>query len=81
MAEKILPVLTFPFQLIPKNTPPISNKVLKKVKSFFFFLKTKINFFKDSFFPAVIMEWNKIDVDIRNSASCNVFLESYTKIH
>ena len=25
------------------------------------------------------MEWNKIDVDIRNSASCNVFLESYTK--
>ena len=37
------------------------------------FFKTKTNFFKNSLFPAVIMEWNKIDVNTRNSASCNVF--------
>ena len=34
---------------------------------------TKTNFFKISFFPTVIMEWNKIDVNIYNSDSCNDF--------
>ena len=29
--------------------------------------------FHNSFIPAVIMEWNKIDADIHNSASCNFF--------
>ena len=42
-------------------------------KSKFPFIKTKTNFFKNSFFPAVIMEWNKIDVNISTSASVNVF--------
>ena len=31
------------------------------------------NFFKDSFFPAVIFEWNSPDINIRNSSSINVF--------
>ena len=42
-------------------------------KSKILFLKTKTNFFKNSFFPAVILEWNNLDVNIRNSASCNFF--------
>ena len=37
------------------------------------FFRTKINFFKNSFFPAVMMEWKKIDDNICNAASCNVF--------
>ena len=32
--------------------------------------KTKTNFFKNSFFPAAIVEWNKLDVDIPNSVYC-----------
>ena len=63
------------FQLNPENSTPILQDVFKKVKSFFFFFFSRQNqsFFKSSFFPVVIIEWNKIDVHIRNSGSCNVF--------
>ena len=37
------------------------------------FCKTKTNFFKNYFILTVIMVWTKIDVNIGNSASCNVF--------
>ena len=33
---------------------------------------TRHNFFKDSFFPVVISEWNSLDINIRNSSSINV---------
>ena len=59
------------FQLIPENKTPYTTRSIQK--SQIPFLKTKTNFFKNSFFPAVILEWNKLDVNIRNSASCNVF--------
>ena len=36
-------------------------------------LKTRSNFFRTSFFPSTITEWNKLDRDIRNSDSLNVF--------
>ena len=36
-------------------------------------LKTRSNFFRNSFFPSTITEWNKLDRDIRNSDSLNVF--------
>ena len=45
-------------------------KCSKKVKSLF---SRKKKLFQNSFSPAVILEWNKIDVNIRHSASCNVF--------
>ena len=51
--------------------PPILREVFKKVKSFF--SRQKQTFSKNSFFPAVILEWNNLDVNIRNSASCNFF--------
>ena len=59
------------FQLIPENKTRHTTRSVQQ--SQIPFLKTKINFFKNSFFPAVILEWNKLDVNIRNSASCNVF--------
>ena len=34
--------------------------------------KVKANFFENSFFPTVIMEWNEMDVNNRYSAFCNV---------
>ena len=55
------------FQLILENNTPLYNQ---KCQTLFF--KIKLNFFKNSFFPAVIIEWTKIDVNIRNSAFCNV---------
>ena len=36
-------------------------------------IKTTCNFFSNSFFPSTITEWNKLDHDIHNSNSLNVF--------
>ena len=59
------------FQLISENnTTYITRSVQKNEIPFF---KTRINFFKNSFFLAVMMEWNKNDVNISNSTSYNVF--------
>ena len=35
--------------------------------------KVRHNFFKNSFFPSVISECNKLDLEIRNSASLEIF--------
>ena len=35
--------------------------------------KVKHNFFKKYFFPSVISAWNKLDLEIRNSASLEIF--------
>ena len=42
-------------------------------------IKTRSNFFRNSFFPSAITEWNKLDRDIRNSDSLNVFKLSLLK--
>ena len=34
--------------------------------------KIRHNFFKNSFFPSVVSEWNKLDLEIRNSASLKI---------
>ena len=52
-------------------------EVFKKVK--FLFSRQKQTFSNIIFFPAVIMEWNKIDIKIRNSASWNIFKRAILK--
>ena len=42
-------------------------------------LSCKHNFFKNSFFPSAILEWNKLDPSLRNSVSYNVFKNSILK--
>ena len=37
------------------------------------FVKFKHNFFKNSFLPSAIIEWNKLKIDIRDSVSLDVF--------
>ena len=39
-------------------------------------MNVKHNFFKNSFFPSTIIEWNKLDPEIRNSASFYSFKEN-----
>ena len=36
-------------------------------------IKAKLDYFKNSFFPSAISEWNKLGLNIRNSASLNAF--------
>ena len=65
------------FQLIPPNINIYATRTSQsnKISSF----KTRYNFFKDSFFPAVISEWNRLDMNIRNSSSINVFKKELLK--
>ena len=42
-------------------------------------IKTRSNFFRNSFFPSTITEWNKLDHDICNNDSLNVFKLSVLK--
>ena len=41
--------------------------------------KVKHNFFKNSFFSSVIIEWNKLDLNIRNSENSFIFKEKFLK--
>ena len=36
-------------------------------------IKARHGYFKNSYFPSAITEWNKLDLSIRNSASLNTF--------
>ena len=42
-------------------------------------IKTRSSFFRNSFFPSTITKWNKLDCDIRNSNSLNIFKLSLLK--
>ena len=42
-------------------------------------IKTRSNFFRNSFFPSTITEWNKLDRNIRNSDFLNIFKLSLLK--
>ena len=39
-------------------------------------LKRKHNFFKNSFFPSTVIEWNKLDPNLRNEDSFHFFKKS-----
>ena len=55
------------FNLIPENNSPYASRRALNNQIPFFNIKT--NFFKNSFFPAVIAEWNDLDISICNSSS------------
>ena len=63
------------FKLIPSRS---SSYVTRNIHSIPFF-KTRHTFFKNSFFPSTIIEWNKLDHNIRNSSSFNIFRKSILK--
>ena len=52
-------------------------EVLKATKSRI--LRPDIIFSKTPFFPAVVSEWNSLNIDIRNSSSINVFKKELLK--
>ena len=54
---------TYLYQLMQTTISTILQKVFKKVAMFF---QDNSKLFKNYFFPAVIMEWNKIGVNIWN---------------
>ena len=63
------------FKLIPSRS---SSYITKNIHNIPFF-KTRHTFFKNSFFPSTIIEWNKLDHNIRNSSSFNIFRKNILK--
>ena len=55
--------------IIPKNNSNHRTRNSYNIPQF----NIKHNFFKNSFFPSVIAEWNKLDSDIRNLNSLSLF--------
>ena len=57
------------FNIIPKNNSNHRTRNSYNIPQ----LNIKHNFFKNSIFPSVIAEWNKLDSDIRNLNSLSLF--------
>ena len=56
---------------IPVRSTPYAKRTVGNIP----LIKTKHNFFKISFFPSAIIEWNNLDPNLRNSKSISVFKE------
>ena len=52
------------FKLIPENNAHYITRTIRKIK---------ISFFESCFASTVMMSWNNLDANTRESASCNVF--------
>ena len=63
------------FNLIPTNNSNYNTKNTDKSTLF----RTKRNFFKNSFFPSTVFEWNKLDPNLRSAAGLNVFKHNLLK--
>ena len=63
------------FNIISKLTRPYSTRNANNIPHF----KVKHSFFKNTFFPSVIIEWNKLDPEIQNAPSLNIFKKNISK--
>ena len=63
------------FNIIPKLNRPYPTRNANNIPHF----KVKHSFFKNIFFPSVILEWNKLDPEIQNAPSHNIFKKNILK--
>ena len=63
------------YNIIPNSINTYRTRNSGKIPQF----NVKHNFFKNSFFPSTILEWNKLDANIRNLESFNLFKSQVLK--
>ena len=63
------------FNLIPTKDSNYNTKNTDKIT----LLHTKYNFFKKSFLPSSVIEWNKLDPNLRSTATPSVFKKNLLK--
>ena len=63
------------FNIIPIRNPAYSTRNRVNIPLF----KTSHNFFKNSFFPSTIIEWNNLDPNLRNSDTYGTFINAVLK--
>ena len=59
------------FDVIPQSNCPYRTNIPH--------INVKHQFFKNSYFPSTIIEWNKLDSNIRNSETLNIFKSKILK--
>ena len=64
------------YELIPSESHIYSTRNSKNVETYY----CRIDQFKYSFFPYPIIEWNKLDINLRNAKSFLIFRNSLLKI-
>ena len=63
------------FNIIPTSVRPYNTRNANTILQF----KVKHIFFQNSFFPSVVIEWNKLDQNIRNSENLFIFKKKLLK--
>ena len=63
-------------KLIPTRNEAYQTRYFASTPS----LSFELYFFRNTLFPSTILEWNKLDPSLRNSASYNVFKKSILKL-
>ena len=63
------------FNIIPVTASRYNTRNTNNIPQF----KAKNNFFRNSFFTSAVIEWNKLELNIRNSESLNIFRKSLLK--
>ena len=63
------------FNIIPTSVRPCNRRNGNNIPPFI----VKHNFFQNSFFPSVVIEWNKLDQDTCNSENLNIFKKKLLK--
>ena len=63
------------FNIIPKLNRPYPTRNANNIPHF----KVKHSFLKNTFLPSVIVEWNKLDFEIQNAPSLNIFKKNILK--
>ena len=66
---------TYLFQLIPSPSTRYLSRNSENIPQ----LRTKHDFFENSFFPSTIKEWNNLDPHIRKSKSISIFKSNILK--
>ena len=64
---------TYLFIIIPVSSRSYFTRYVENVPSF----KVRHDFFKNSFFPSTVIEWNKIDKNIGKLESPNIFKKAF----
>ena len=57
------------FNIIPTSVSTYNTRNTNNIPLF----KVKHNFIRNSFFPSAVIKWNKLDLNIRNTESLNIF--------
>ena len=63
------------FNIIPTSVRSYNTRNANNIPQF----KVKHNFFKNSFFPSVVIEWNKLDLNMRNPENLFMFKKKLLK--